>query len=120
MIFSLENNRKRKELNFHSKIVAVMEVLQFFDEPVDTLHECSYLEGDVLFVVKRLDARYDWLPSPYKLKPKHSKLQIVSFNDGCRSKAKSSYDNKIVLISREGNCSFFDKASLDCTNSISL
>jgi len=66
-------------------------------------------EGDVNFVIKRLDARYDWLPSPYKLKPKHSKMKIKFFGDGCKKKLSEGYTGKVVLISREGNCSFFEK-----------
>jgi len=67
-------------------------------------------EGDVMFVMKRLDARYDWLPSPYKLKPKHSKVKVKFFSDGCKKKAESTtFSGKIALVSREGNCSFFEK-----------
>ena len=68
-----------------------------------------------MFVMKRLDARYDWLPSPYKLKPKHNKVKVKFFGDGCKKKGSgtesSTYSGKILLVSREGNCSYFEKVN---------
>eukprot|EP00795_Rhopilema_esculentum_P014430 gene14430-5486_t len=66
-------------------------------------------DGDVKFVSKRLDARYDWLPSPYTLKAKHPKTKIVDYGDGCSVKEKIYAASSIILVSRKGSCSFFEK-----------
>ena len=69
-------------------------------------------EGDILFVSKRLDARYDWLPSPYTLKSKFPKIRLVNFGDACgeiKADPSVNYTASAALISREGNCSFFTK-----------
>ena len=71
-----------------------------------------FLDGDVLFVTKRLDARYDWLPSPYTLKAKHPKTKLVHYGDGCSCEEEVSAASAIIVVSRKGKCSFFDKVIL--------
>lgn len=68
----------------------------------------SQEEGDVYFVNKRLDGRYDWLPSPYTLKAKYPRTKIADYGDGC-SDLPGNFSTQLLLISREGNCSFFQK-----------
>ena len=64
-----------------------------------------------MFVSKRLDARYDWLPSPYGLKAKYPRIQIIDYGDGCKVKEGVEASKMAILVSRKGSCSFFDKVS---------
>ncbi|XP_047136930.1 uncharacterized protein LOC100204111 isoform X1 [Hydra vulgaris] len=65
-------------------------------------------DGDVQFVSKRLDGRYDWLPSPYTLKTKHPKSKVAYFGNGCSANVED-FTNKVALVSRGGKCSYFKK-----------
>ena len=69
----------------------------------------SFSDGDVFFVAKRLDARYDWLPSPYTLKTKHPKTKLLDYGDGCSFKKELSAASSVIVVSRKGKCSFFEK-----------
>ena len=88
------------------------------------------LSGEVMLVAPRLDARYDWLPSPHDLVHKHTHFQIVYYGNACQFKSewgKSSPNNgdkrtenslktkisegRIVLVSPGGDCSFFTKVT---------
>eukprot|EP00794_Sanderia_malayensis_P003073 gene3073-3537_t len=68
--------------------------------------------GDIKFISKRLDARYDWLPSPYTLKARHPKTRVVNYGDGCKLKSDVEGRSRILLVSREGSCSFFEKIQI--------
>jgi hypothetical protein len=86
--------------------------------------------GDVLKVTERVDARYDWLPSPHTLANKHKSLKLKYYGDACESRkdhvqreSKKTYKNKenvkntkqkkgvgrLALVSASGNCSLFRK-----------
>ena len=71
----------------------------------------SFSDGDVFFVAKRLDARYDWLPSPYTLKAKHPKTKLVQYGDGCSFKEEIPAASNIIIVSRKGDCSYFEKVT---------
>ncbi len=67
-----------------------------------------FIDGDLKFISKRLDAHYDWLPSPYTLKERHPKTKIVDYGDGCEVKHDVEAESFIILVSR-AKCSFFEK-----------
>jgi len=86
--------------------------------------------GEVVLVAPRLDARYDWLPSPHNLVHKHTRFQIVYYGNACHFKSeweKSSQniiekktenshktkasEERIALVSPGGDCSFFTKVT---------
>ena len=61
-------------------------------------------------VARRLDARYDWLPSPDTL-AKYGRLLVVYVGDAC---SPDTFVNRaaghLALVSNEtGNCSYFIK-----------
>lgn len=58
---------------------------------------------DLPTVVKRLDARYDWLP-----RWGQQTYQLVDMGTGCES--SPSIGGAVAWVS-EGNCSYFDKVS---------
>ena len=75
-------------------------------------------------VAKRLDARYDWLPSPHSLIHKHSHFIISYYGNACNLKPewrvakkhldddkkqkKKTSEGRIALVS-PGDCSLFTK-----------
>ena len=85
--------------------------------------------GEVVMVTPRLDARYDWLPSPHNLIHKHTHLNIALYGEACdmesvweqrqendedeeeakELKGKVS-EGRIALVS-PGGCSFFTKVT---------
>lgn len=67
----------------------------------------QFVDGSVKLISKRLDGRYDWLTSPYNVKEKRS--QIVAIGDGCEKSPGTKYTNKVVLISNDGKCTYFEK-----------
>lgn len=84
--------------------------------------------GEVMLVAPRLDARYDWLPSPHNLARKHTRFQIVYYGNACHfqshwGKSSQNNDNKtkklktkpseghIALVSPGGDCSYFTKVT---------
>ena len=83
-----------------------------FDRQFAAIPFFSFSDGDVVFVAKRLDARYDWLPSPYTLKTKHPKTKLVEYGDGCTFKKDISVASSVIVVSRKGKCSFFEKVIL--------
>ena len=58
-----------------------------------------------------MDGRYDWLPSPYTLKAKYPRSEIVDFDDGCQHETMDvvNLTSKIALVSRDGKCSYYEK-----------
>ena len=76
----------------------------------DVIFFLFILEGEISFVSKRLDGRYDWVPSPYTLKTKHPKAPIVKYGNGCELQG-GNFSGKIVLMSRGNNCSFVTKVT---------
>ena len=89
----------------------------------------SSFAGEVVFVAQRLDARYDWLPSPHTLIHKHTRFNIAFYGNACSYKSEweegnsgpeDSDDNmnkkhkskvregRIALVS-PGDCSVFTK-----------
>ena len=86
--------------------------------------------GEVMLVAPRLDARYDWLPSPHNLIHKHTRFRIVYYGNACHfqtdwGKSSQNNDNKktkksqkikpsegrIALVSPGGDCSYFTKVT---------
>ena len=64
---------------------------------------------NLILVTKRLDARYDWLPSPQAITAKYHKLLYVSVGDACKP-IEANVTGSLALVSMEGaNCSFFTK-----------
>lgn len=59
-------------------------------------------------VIKRLDARYDWLP-----RWGQQTYQLMDAGDGCES--SPSIEGAVAWLS-EGSCSFFDKVSKPSLN----
>ena len=60
---------------------------------------------------KRLDARYDWLPSPTTLS-KYGHLQVVYVGDACSSnKFYSDVTGNLALVAN-GGCSYFTKVTV--------
>ena len=61
---------------------------------------------------KRLDSRYDWLPSPNTL-AKYGHLLMVFVGDACDANTFTNVvDGKLALVSMEGEkCSYFTKVS---------
>lgn len=78
--------------------VAVLICLSVF-----TAVSLPIAELDMPMVVKRLDARYDWLP-----RWGQQTYQLVDVGTGCES--SPSIGGAVAWVS-EGNCSFFDKVS---------
>ena len=89
---------------------------------------CSF-SGEVVLVAQRLDARYDWLPSPHNLVHKHTRFHITYYGNAChfnseweeesqeddnkthkkhKTKAK---EGRIALVSPGGDCSLFTKVT---------
>lgn len=92
--------------------------------------KCVPFSGEVVLVAQRLDARYDWLPSPHNLVHKHIHFHIVYYGNACHFKSeweKSSQNSddkktenshktkasegRIALVSPGGDCSFFTKVT---------
>ena len=69
---------------------------------------------------KRLDARYDWLPSPDTL-AKYGHLLVAFVGNACDADLfVNIVDGKLALVSMEGvQCSYFTKVSSSFFNSIS-
>jgi len=67
-------------------------------------------EGEAFCVVKRLDARYDWLPSPNTL-AKYGHLFIVYVGDACSPiMFLNDVAGQLALVSNDtGACSYFTK-----------
>ena len=83
-----------------------------------------------MVVSKRLDARYDWLPSPFQMTHTHTSLEVVDYGTACHTKHKlqkqtfASYQKwkrnklrktkhgKVALISSDGSCTLFQKVLL--------
>lgn len=87
--------------------------------------------GEVILVAQRLDARYDWLPSPHNLAHKHAHFNIAFYGNACdyqseleeskvdegddyhekrnNHKGKGS-EGRIALVS-PGGCSLFTKVT---------
>lgn len=63
-------------------------------------------------VSKRLDARYDWLPSPDTL-AKYGHLQVAFVGDACNASSfVNPVNGKLALVSMEDvQCSYFTKVS---------
>ena len=67
-----------------------------------------FSSGYIMCVAKRLDARYDWLPSPTTLS-KYGHLQVVYVGDACSSnRFYSDVTGHLVLVA-SGGCSYFTK-----------
>lgn len=72
-------------------------------------------------MVERIDARYDWLPSPHTLANKHKTLKLKYYGDACanyktnKKILKNAKHKKgvgeLALVTAAGNCSFFTKVS---------
>lgn len=62
---------------------------------------------------KRLDARYDWLPSPSTALAKYGHLLVVFVGDACDANMFMNVkDDYLALVSMGGvKCSYFTKVS---------
>jgi len=67
--------------------------------------------GGILRVSKRLDARYDWLPSPSTALAKYGHLLVLFVGDACDGNILMNVkDDYLALVSMEGaKCSYFTK-----------
>ncbi|KXJ29739.1 uncharacterized protein LOC110241053 [Exaiptasia diaphana] len=80
--------------------------------------------GDIISVVERLDARYDWLPSPHTFSHRHSMLKLKYYGDACelstedlsRAHSKDKLKDKkkskkpgIIALVIAGKCSLYRK-----------
>lgn len=74
---------------------------------------CNLIAGEILRVSKRLDARYDWLPSPSTALAKYGHLLVVFVGDACNeSMSINVNEDYLALVSMEGaECSYFTKVS---------
>lgn len=68
-------------------------------------------KGDILQVAPRLDARYDWQPTPFRSLAKHEKMRVKYFENACQSFAnKSKNESKeVALVSAGSQCTIFEK-----------
>ena len=57
-------------------------------------------------VLKRLDARYDWLPSPSSTMGNKT-LPMYYCHDGCET--VTGVNGSVALVTYNGNCSVFEK-----------
>ena len=73
-----------------------------------------FTPGDAFCVVKRLDARYDWLPSPNTL-AKYGHLFIVYVGDACSPNIfLNDVTGQLALVSNDtGACSYFTKVGVE-------
>ena len=73
---------------------------------------CSTV-GEPQCVARRLDARYDWLPSPDTLAT-FGHLLVVYVGEACSPNTfKKEVAGRLALVSNEtGNCSYFTKVRL--------
>ena len=83
----------------------------------------------MVLVAPRLDARYDWLPSPHNLIHKHARFNIAFYGDACdlqslweqrqenqnngddkesKKQKEKTNEGRIALVS-PGGCSLFTK-----------
>ena len=78
-----------------------------------TIELCNLIAGGILRVSKRLDARYDWLPSPSTALAKYGHLLVVFVGDACDANMFMNVkDDYLALVSMEGvKCSYFTKVS---------
>ena len=78
-------------------------------------------------MARRLDARYDWLPSPFQMTNMQTSLELVDYGSACRIKQKQKVKQtlagfqqwkrkkykrkhgKVALVSSYGGCSLFEK-----------
>lgn len=91
----------------------------------------SIFLGEVILVAQRLDARYDWLPSPHNLIHKHTRFHLAYYGNACRFKSESDKRNqdnsnaktyktlkknvnegRVALVSPGGDCSLFTKVTV--------
>lgn len=74
---------------------------------------CNLIAGGILRVSKRLDARYDWLPSPSTALAKYGHLLVLFVGDACDGNILMNVkDDYLALVSMEGaKCSYFTKVS---------
>ena len=73
---------------------------------------CNLIAGGIILVSKRLNARYDWLPSPSTALAKYGHLLVVFVGDACdaRNMVVNVNDDYLALVSMEGaKCSYFTK-----------
>lgn len=73
----------------------------------------NLISGGILLVSKRLDARYDWLPSPSTALAKYGHLLLRFVGDACDGNMSTNVkDDYLALVSMEGaKCSYFTKVS---------
>ena len=71
------------------------------------------LIGDILRVVPRLEARYDWQPMPFRTLTKHEKTRLTYIHNPCHrlSKRTKTTSKEIALVSSDGDCSIFQKVT---------
>ena len=81
-----------------------------------------------MLVTQRLDARYDWLPSPHNLIHKGAHYRVAYYGNACHFKSDWEEENRdgvsdethedqktkaqgghIALVSPGGDCSYFTK-----------
>ena len=70
-----------------------------------------YFSGNIRSVTKRLDARYDWLPSPNNLNSAHKRLPLKFVGDACALPSDDLTGSLAVATMSGHSCSCFTKAS---------
>ncbi|XP_014788143.1 uncharacterized protein LOC106882100 [Octopus bimaculoides] len=111
------SNWKSNHKNFHFAIQSVSNLTNWIPDCLNEWacsdHGCGYdqviinFKGNHLPVtLKRLDARYDWLPSPNKFINKTLELDIIW--NGCKRIPHLSLPDKVALVYNNG-CSIFQQ-----------
>lgn len=68
---------------------------------------CSDITGAM--ILERLDARYDWLPSPESIFPNKTTVALIDAGTGC---LPSPSVNGSVALVYSPDCSFFTKVGI--------
>ena len=71
-----------------------------------------FVIGDILRVVPRLEARYDWQPIPFRTLAKHEKTRLTYIYNPCNhhlAKRIKTSSKEVALVSSDGDCSIFQK-----------
>ena len=72
-----------------------------------------FIIGDILRVVPRLEARYDWQPMPFRTLVKHEKTRLRYVHNPChhapKAKRIKTAFKEVALVSSDEDCSTFQK-----------
>eukprot|EP01097_Dermamoeba_algensis_P001365 TRINITY_DN1517_c0_g2_i3.p1 TRINITY_DN1517_c0_g2~~TRINITY_DN1517_c0_g2_i3.p1 ORF type:complete len:743 (-),score=178.62 TRINITY_DN1517_c0_g2_i3:1527-3713(-) len=120
-----EERRSKLKTNIHYVIAAALELqnwvsdlLKSWSYPLSQLVITADSEGrrkgkfEGVKLVNRLDARYDWLPSPISLG--NQAFEVVYLDNSCQLPAPGTknFTNRFVLAQRSDPCSFAQKVTV--------